>query len=87
MSMPVAVTVGIINALGIWNEFLLVLVLASSEFTESLPVGVFSFTTQTSTQLGWQLVALVIAVLPAMIVYFSFNSCMAKGVIAGAIKE
>ena len=86
MSMPVAMTVGIINALGIWNEFLLVLVLASSEFTKSLPVGVFSFTSLTGTQLGWQLAALVIAILPAMIVYFAFNNRIAKGSIAGAIK-
>jgi raffinose/stachyose/melibiose transport system permease protein len=86
MSTPVAITVGIINALGIWNEFLLVLVLASSEFTKSLPVGVFSFTSQTSTQYGWQIAALVIAVAPAMFIYFMFNKRIAQGVVAGAIK-
>ncbi|MBN1698175.1 MAG: carbohydrate ABC transporter permease [Spirochaetales bacterium] len=86
MSIPVAVTIGIIQALGIWNEFLLVLVLASSESTKSLPVGVFSFSSQTSTQYGWQIAALVIAVLPAMIIYFIFNKQISKGVVAGAIK-
>ena len=86
MAVPVAVTVGIIQALGIWNEFLLVLVLASSEFTKSLPVGVYSFSSLTSTQYGWQLAALTIAILPAMIVYFIFNKHIAKGVVAGAIK-
>jgi len=86
MAIPVIVTISIISALGIWNEFLLVLVLASSEFTKSLPVGVFSFTSQTSTQYGWQIAALVIAVFPAMIVYFIFNKQIAKGVVAGAIK-
>jgi raffinose/stachyose/melibiose transport system permease protein len=86
LSVPVAITVAIISALGIWNEFLLVLVLASSEFTTSLPVGVFSFSSLTSTQLGWQLAALVIAVLPVMIVYFIFNRRIAEGVVAGSIK-
>ncbi|GAB1482054.1 hypothetical protein MASR2M78_08690 [Treponema sp.] len=86
MSVPVIVTVAIINALGIWNEFLLVLVLASSEFTKSLPVGVYSFSSLQSTQLGWQLAALVIAVLPAMIVYFIFNKRLTEGVVAGAVK-
>ncbi len=86
LSIPVAVTVAIISALGIWNEFLLVLVLASSEFTKSLPVGVFSFSSLTSTQLGWQLAALVIAVLPVMVVYFIFNRRIAEGVVAGSIK-
>ena len=86
ISTPVYITVGIINALGIWNEFLLVMVLASSEFTKSLPVGVFSFTSLTGTQMGWQLAALVIAVLPVVIVYFAFNKRIAEGTITGAIK-
>ena len=86
MATPVIVTVSILTALGIWNEFLLVLVLASSESTKSLPVGVFSFSSLTSTQLGWQLAALVVATLPVMIVYFIFQKRLAEGVIGGAIK-
>ncbi len=86
MSVPVITTVAIISALGIWNEFLLVLVLATSELTKSLPVGVFSFSSLQSTQLGWQLAALVIAVLPVMLVYFIFNKRLTQGVVAGAVK-
>ena len=86
MTTPVIVTVGIMNILSIWNEFLLVLVIASSEFTKSLPVGVYSFSSLQSTQLGWQLAALVIAVLPAMLVYFMFSRRLMTGVVGGAIK-
>ncbi len=86
MSVPVVITISIISALGIWNEFLLVLVLASSDFTKSLPVGVYSFSSLTSTQLGWQLAALVIATIPVMIIYFTFNKQLTRGVVAGAVK-
>ena len=86
ISTPVIITVSIITALGIWNEFMLVLVLASSEFTKSLPVGVFSFSSLTSTQLGWQLAALVVATIPVMIVYFLFQRQLAEGVVGGAVK-
>ena len=86
MCKPVMVTVGILSALGIWNEFLMVLVLASTEATKSLPVGVFSFSSLTGTQLGWQLAALVIATLPTMIIYFVFQKQLTKGVVGGAIK-
>ncbi len=86
MAIPVTVTVSIITALGIWNEFLLVLVLASSEFTKSLPVGVFSFSSLTSTQLGWQLAALMVATAPAIILYFIFQKRLTEGVVGGAIK-
>jgi len=86
MTIPVIITISIVNALGIWNEFLLVLVLASSEATKSLPVGVFSFSSLTSQQLGWQLAALVIAVVPAMAVYFAFSKQLTQGVVGGAVK-
>jgi raffinose/stachyose/melibiose transport system permease protein len=87
MSTPVIVTVCIISALGIWNEFLLVLVFASSEATKSLPAGVFSFTSLMGTQLGWQMAALVLATAPVMAVYLVFNKSLTKGVVAGALKE
>jgi raffinose/stachyose/melibiose transport system permease protein len=87
MSIPVIVTVSIISALGIWNEFLLVLVMASSEATKSLPSGVYSFTSLMGTQLGWQLAALVIATAPVMAVYLAFNRTITRGVVAGALKE
>jgi len=86
MTVPVIITISIMSALGIWNEFLLVLVLASSDFTKSLPVGVYSFSSLTSTQMGWQIAALVIATAPAMAVYFAFNRKITQGVVAGAVK-
>ncbi len=86
MTAPVMITIGIISFLGVWNEFLLVLVLASTEATKSLPVGVFSFSSLTGTQLGWQLAALVMATFPAMFVYFSFSKDIMQGVVTGAVK-
>ena len=87
MTAPVIITIGIMSGLGIWNEFLLVLVLASSDATKSLPVGVYSFSSLTGTQLGWQLAALVIATAPAMLTYFAFQRRLAEGVAGGALKE
>lgn len=86
MTIPVIVTISIITVLGIWNEFLLVFVLTSSDATRSLPVGVYSFTSQTSTQYGRQLAAMTIAVAPVIILYFIFNKRLTQGVVAGAVK-
>lgn len=86
MARPVIVSISIVSALGVWNEFILVLVLASSEITKSLPVGVYSFSSLTSQQLGWQLAALVIASIPVMLVYFSFTKKLTGGVLGGAVK-
>lgn len=87
MTIPVIVTISIMTALGIWNEFLLVLVMATKETTKSLPVGIFSFSSRTGLQLGWQIAALVIATVPVLVVYFACQKKLAEGVAGGAIKE
>ena len=87
MTIPVIVTISIMTALGIWNEFLLVLVMATKEATKSLPVGIFSFSSRTGLQLGWQIAALVIATVPVLVVYFACQRKLAEGVAGGAIKE
>ena len=87
MTIPVIVTISIQSALGIWNEYLLVMVMASAEATKSLPVGIFSFSSRTGLQLGWQIAALIIATIPVLVVYFIFQKDLAKGVAGGAIKE
>lgn len=86
MTTPVIVTIAIISVLGIWNEFLLVFVLTSSNATRSLPVGVMSFSGAFSQQYGRQLAAMVVAVAPVMVVYFIFNKRLTQGVVAGAVK-
>ncbi|MGL4986479.1 MAG: carbohydrate ABC transporter permease [Treponemataceae bacterium] len=87
MTIPVIVTISIMTGLGIWNEFLLVLVFASSEATKSLPVGIYSFSGKQGSELGWQVAALIIATLPVVIVYFSNQRKLAEGVAGGALKE
>lgn len=87
MTIPVIITISIMTGLGIWNEFLLVLVMASKEATKSLPVGVYLFSSRTGIQLGWQIAALIIATLPVLVVYFAFQKNLSEGVAGGALKE
>lgn len=87
MTVPVIITISIMTGLGIWNEFLLVLVMASKDITKSLPVGVYSFASRTGIQLGWQIAALIIATIPVLIAYFVFQKNLSEGVAGGAIKE
>ncbi len=85
MTTPVLFTIGILNVLGTWNEFMLVFILGT-EKTKSLPVGVQSFASQTSTEYGAQMAALVIVLLPVVLAYLIFNKKITQGVVAGAIK-
>jgi raffinose/stachyose/melibiose transport system permease protein len=90
MTAPVATTIVILTALSIWNEFLLVFILTSDDFTRSLPVGIFSFSgpfaTEYGMQFGMQFAALVIGLAPMLLFYFIFHKKITEGFAAGAVK-
>jgi len=85
VAVPVLVTVSILNVLGVWNEFMLVLVLGNDR-TNSLAVGVYSFASTTSQRYDKQMAALVIATFPVVAFYAALNRKITEGVVAGAIK-
>lgn len=85
MTVPVLTTVAILNVLGVWNEFMLVLVLGNDK-TNSLSVGVYSFASVTSQRYDRQLAALVIATFPVVFVYAILNKKISEGIVAGSVK-
>jgi raffinose/stachyose/melibiose transport system permease protein len=84
-AVPVLTTIAILNVLGVWNEFMLVLVLGNDR-TNSIAVGVYSFASTTSQRYDKQMAALVIATLPVVLLYATLNKLIARGVVAGAVK-
>jgi len=86
MTKPVAVTLAILNVAGVWNEFMLVNILVSSERLRTLPVGILRFSSALSSDYGRQFAALVVGMLPMVIFYLIFRKQITKGVSAGAVK-
>jgi raffinose/stachyose/melibiose transport system permease protein len=86
MSVPIATTVAILNITGIWNEFALINILVSKSYLKSLPLGIFKFTSNLTSDWGKQFAALVIGMLPMLIFYIGFRKQITKGVAAGAVK-
>ncbi len=86
MSMPVAVTLAILNISNIWNEFALINILVSRTELKSLPLGIFKFSGSLSTDYGKQFAALTIGMVPMLVFYVIFRKQITKGVAAGAVK-
>lgn len=86
MAKPVATTLAILNVTGVWNEFMLVNILASKTSLKSLPVGILKFSGALASDYGKQFAALVIGMLPMLIFYAVFRNQITQGVSAGAIK-
>ena len=86
MSVPIATTVAILNITGLWNEFALINILVSRTQLKSLPLGVFKFTSNLTSDWGKQFAALVIGMAPMLLFYIGFRKQITKGVAAGAVK-
>jgi raffinose/stachyose/melibiose transport system permease protein len=82
---PISVTVGILNVIWIWNDFLLPsLILDSSSAT--IPLRMFYFFGQYTKQWHLALAGLTIAIIPVIIFYFFAQKQIIKGVAEGAVK-
>lgn len=85
---PVAVTVSILNAMWIWNDFLLpYLVIGLSTPYKTIPVVVQMLVGSNGNQdMGAMMAMLVLAVIPIIIFYFASQKHIIEGVAAGAVK-
>ena len=85
---PVAVTVAILNAMWVWNDFLLpYLVIGLSTPYKTIPVVVQMLVGSNGNQdMGAMMAMLVLAIVPIVIFYFFSQKYIIEGVVAGAVK-
>ena len=83
---PALVVVGIVNFVGIWNDFFFPLIIINSQGKETIPLAISIFFGEYSNQ--WQLIsaALSMSVLPIMIAFFFLSRYFITGMTQGAIK-
>lgn len=83
---PILVTVGIIQFFALWNEFTFSLILISKERLKTVSVGLTIFKGQYSTDYPRMMTAMLLAILPAIVMYALFSKQIIKGMVAGAVK-
>jgi raffinose/stachyose/melibiose transport system permease protein len=85
MLRPVTATVAIVNALWIWNDFLLPRLVLTPE-TQTLPLSTYLFYGQYTTQYGQVMAGLLLAVVPIIIFYLVLQKQFISGISTGAVK-
>jgi raffinose/stachyose/melibiose transport system permease protein len=85
MLRPVTATVAIINALWIWNDFLLPRLVLNEE-TQTLPLSTYLFYGQYSTEYGQAMAGLLLAVIPIIAFYLALQRQFISGISSGAVK-
>lgn len=84
---PTAITVAILNAMWVWNDYLLpYLVLGTDNKTVPVAIQIAMQGAYGATDYGGFMAMLVVAIIPIIIFYISAQKYIIKGVISGAVK-
>ncbi|WP_443020373.1 carbohydrate ABC transporter permease [Sinomonas cyclohexanicum] len=83
---PAVVTVGIYDALNVWNGFLFPLILTQSPETRVLPLSLWTFQGEFSVNIPAVLASVVLATLPLLVVYVVARRQLVSGLTAGFSK-
>ncbi len=83
---PTGITVAILNAMWIWNDYLLPYLLIGSEY-KTIPIAVqYLKGGYGSINMGAMMAMLVLAIIPIILFYLFSQKYIIKGVVAGAVK-
>ena len=84
---PTAATAAILNTMWIWNDYLLpYLVLGTEKKTVPVAIQIALQGAYGSTDYGWLMAMLVLAMIPIVVFYLFCQKYIIKGVVAGAVK-
>ncbi|MBQ6708416.1 MAG: carbohydrate ABC transporter permease [Clostridia bacterium] len=84
---PTAITVAILNAMWIWNDYLLpYLILGTGQKTVPVAIQISMQGAYGSVDWGGFMAMLVLAIIPIIVFYLSSQKYIIKGVVAGAVK-
>ncbi len=83
---PIYITVAILNAMWIWNDYLLPYLVIGNQY-KTIPIAVqYLQGGYGSRDMGASMAMLVLAIIPIIIFYLTSQKSIIKGVVAGAVK-
>jgi len=83
---PITITVSILNAMWIWNDYLLPYLVIGTEY-KTIPIAIqYLKTGYGGIDMGAMMAMLVLAIIPIVVFYLICQKYIIQGVIAGAVK-
>ena len=86
LSRPALATCAIFTFLGSWDEFIWALTVINDVANRTLPIGIALFRGQHSTSWGLIFAASIIAIVPVIAVYLTFQRHIVSGLTNGALR-
>ena len=86
MLKPISITVAILNAMCIWNDYLLPYLLIGTKY-RTIPVAIqYLKSGYGSIDYGHLMAAIVVALIPIVVFYFACQKYIIEGIVDGAVK-
>ncbi|TCZ76565.1 carbohydrate ABC transporter permease [Paenibacillus albiflavus] len=86
MLKPITVTVGILNIIWIWNDYLLPSLVINQEGMQTIPLKMFYFFGEYTKQWHLALAGLTLAIIPIIVIYFFAQRQIIAGITQGSVK-
>lgn len=88
LSMPGIITVTIFNFLGVWNEYLIALMLISTKTKNTVPLGLYNLKVTQTYAADWTglFAGFVIVMIPTIIAFLLLQNRITRGMTVGALK-
>lgn len=83
---PIHITVGALNVIAIWNDFLLPQLMINQKGMQTIPLKMFFFFGGYSKQWHLAMAGLLLAIIPVVFFYFIAQKHIIEGITAGANK-
>jgi raffinose/stachyose/melibiose transport system permease protein/N-acetylglucosamine transport system permease protein len=89
MAKEATIAVGIINAIGIWNDYFIPSILLTNPKVQTVAVGLRRLQVQQQYNATWTVLfaAVIIATIPTILLYVLFQDKIYKGFLMGGLKE
>jgi raffinose/stachyose/melibiose transport system permease protein len=84
---PAMFTVGIVNMIWVWNDFLFPLVFINNPARKTLPVGLTDFVGEHITNYPVMLAAILMAAIAPLVLFVFFERQITAALLGGAVKE
>lgn len=83
---PIIITMVLLDTVWVWNDFLLPTILLTSPDTFTLPVSLYNMTSEHFQRWNLLFAAAIFAMLPIIILFFSCQKYIVKGITEGSLK-
>jgi ABC-type glycerol-3-phosphate transport system permease component len=86
LSLPALLTLGVVNALYVWNDLLIAIIFLQDDAKRTLMAGISVFQGRYNDQIPLTMAGMVFASAPMIILYLAFQEHYVRGLMAGSLK-